>query len=313
MDRLLSMRVFQRVIDEGGFASAARALDMSPAVVTRLISDLEQHLGTRLIQRTTRKLSLTDAGESYLQRVRSVLHDIEDAEAEASASTSEMRGTLRVLATPVLATYFLAPRVTPWLKRYPGVALDLAVDDFPQNRVEEFDVTFMVVEEGYNASVVARPLVTTEWILVAAPGYLKRAGTPRLPDDLKSHPHLRFPWHVNAGVSGRRLKLTPADGATGEPAEVDAPVVLQSRNYDVLHRAALDGAGVATLSSVLCGPALASGLLVHLLPKWVAGRFTIYAALPTRKLIPARSKAFMEFVREQAPDAITNRRIVRAA
>ena len=85
MDRLLSMRVFQRVIDEGGFASAARALDMSPAVVTRLISDLEQHLGTRLIQRTTRKLSLTDAGESYLQRVRSVLHDIEDAEAEASA------------------------------------------------------------------------------------------------------------------------------------------------------------------------------------------------------------------------------------
>ena len=307
------MRVFQRVIDEGGFASAARALDMSPAVVTRLISDLEQHLGTRLIQRTTRKLSLTDAGDTYLQRVRSVLHEIEDAEAEASASTSEMRGTLRVLATPVLATYFLAPRVTPWLKRYPGVALDLAVDDFPHNRVEEFDVTFMVVEEGYNASVVARPLVTTEWILVAAPGYLKRAGTPRLPDDLKSHPHLRFPWHANAGVSGRRLKLTPVKGATGEPAEVDAPVVLQSRNYDVLHRAALDGAGVATLSSVLCGPALASGLLVHLLPKWVAGRFTIYAALPTRKLIPARSKAFMEFVREHVPDAIADRRIVRAA
>ena len=312
MDRLLSMRVFQRVIDEGGFASAARALDMSPAVVTRLISDLEQHLGTRLIQRTTRKLSLTDAGEAYLQRVRSVLHDIEDAEAEASASTNEMRGTLRVLATPVLATYFLAPRVTPWLKRYPGVALDLAVDDFPQNRVEEFDVTFMVVEEGYNASVVARPLVTTEWILVAAPGYLKQAGTPKVPDDLKSHPHLRFPWHANAGVSGRRLKLTPVAGG-GEVAEVDARVVLQSRNYDVLHRAALDGAGVATLSSVLCAPALQSGLLVHLLPKWVAGRFTIYAALPTRKLIPARTKAFMEFVREQAPGLVGGRRIVRAA
>jgi DNA-binding transcriptional LysR family regulator len=312
MDRLLSMRVFQRVIDEGGFASAARALDMSPAVVTRLISDLEQHLGTRLIQRTTRKLSLTDAGESYLQRVRGVLHDIEDAEAEASASTSEMRGTLRVLATPVLATYFLAPRVTPWLKRYPGVALDLAVDDFPQNRVEEFDVTFMVVEEGYNASVVARPLVTTEWILVAAPGYLKQAGTPKVPDDLKSHPHLRFPWHANAGVSGRRLKLTPVDG-TGEAAEVDARVVLQSRNYDVLHRAALDGAGVATLSSVLCAPALDSGLLVRVLPKWVAGRFTIYAALPTRKLIPARTKAFMEFVREHVPGLAGGRRIVRAA
>jgi DNA-binding transcriptional LysR family regulator len=312
MDRLLSMRVFQRVIDEGGFASAARALDMSPAVVTRLISDLEQHLGTRLIQRTTRKLSLTDAGENYLQRVRSVLHDIEDAEAEASASTSEMRGTLHVLATPVLATYFLAPRVTPWLKRYPGVALDLAVDDFPQNRVEEFDVTFMVVEEGYNASVVARPLVTTEWILVAAPGYLKQAGTPKVPDDLQSHPHLRFPWHVNAGISGRRLKLTPVDGA-GDAAEVDARVVLQSRNYDVLHRAALDGAGVATLSSVLCAPALDSGLLVRVLPKWVAGRFTIYAALPTRKLIPARTKAFMEFVREHLPGLAGGRRIVRAA
>ncbi len=309
------MRVFQRVIDEGGFAAAARALEMSPAVVTRLITDLEQHLGTRLIQRTTRRLSLTDAGDAYLQRVRHVLHEIEDAEAEAAESASELRGTLRVLATPVLASYYLAPRVAHWLQRHPKVALDLVLDDFPQNRVEEFDVTFMVVEEGYNASVVARPLITTEWIACASPAYLKRAGKPKTPQDLHQHAYLRFPWQSST-QSGKRLRLFPAQGG-GETVEVDAPVVLQSLNFDVLHRAAVDGAGVAMLSKLLVAPDLESGQLVQVLPDWVAGRLTIYVALPTRTLMPARTRAFMDFVKESAASSsppratIADRRIAR--
>ena len=105
------MRVFQRVVDEGGFAAAARALHLSAAAVTRLVGDLEQHLGIRLLQRTTRKLALTDAGETYLLRLRGILHEIDDAEAAAGASSAAVQGTIHILATPVLATYFLAPQI----------------------------------------------------------------------------------------------------------------------------------------------------------------------------------------------------------
>ena len=169
MDRLLSMRVFQRVIDAGGFAAAARALELSPAAVTRLIGDLEAHLGARLIQRTTRKISLTDAGESYLERVRAILRDIDEAEAAAVASTRELQGTLHILSTPVLATHLLAPRIARWHARHPGVTLDIVVDPFPQHRVDAFDVSFLLLEDSVDLNVVARPLARTDLIVCAAP------------------------------------------------------------------------------------------------------------------------------------------------
>ena len=158
MDRLLSMRVFQKVIDEDGFAAAARVLEMSPAGVTRLVTDLEQHLGTRLIQRTTRKLALTGAGEAYLLRVRSILSEVDAAEAAAGQSASELQGVVHVVAPALFANYFLATQITRWLSQHPQVAIHLHEDPFPQNRVEEFDVTFMVVNDGFDASVVARAI-----------------------------------------------------------------------------------------------------------------------------------------------------------
>lgn len=294
------MRVFQRVVDDGGFASAARALDMSPATVTRLFGDLEQHLGARLMQRTTRKLALTEAGELYLLRVRSILNEIDDAEAAVGSSTRELHGTVHVLATPVLASYVLAPHVALWRARYPKVALDIAVDPFPQTRVDEFDVTFMGVDEGYDANVVARPLSTTEWILCAAPAYLARTGTPQLPSDLERHDYLKFPRQQGGGTSNRRLRLRPAQGG-GEAVEVDMPIALQSISLDVLYRAALDGAGIAVLSRLLVANHLANGDLVHVLPDWMVGRLTIYAAVPSRKLIPARTRAFLEFISDWLP------------
>ena len=289
------MRVFQRVVDDGGFAAAARALDMSPATVTRLFGDLEQHLGARLMQRTTRKLALTEAGEIYLLRVRSILNEIDDAESAVGTSMQELRGTVHVLATPVLASYFLAPHIATWRQRHPKVALEIAVDPFPQRRVDEFDVAFMAVDEEYDGNVVARALSTTEWIVCAAPSYLQRAGTPLQPQDLEHHDYLKFPRQQGGGASNRRLRLRPVAGL-GEPVEVDVPVALQSVSLDVLYRAALDGAGVAVLSRLLVAPHLASGALVHLLPDWIYGRFTVYAAVPSRKLIPARTRAFLTFI-----------------
>lgn len=294
------MRVFQRVVDEAGFAAAARSLDMSPAAVTRMVSDLEQHLGTRLMQRTTRKFALTEAGEAYLQRVRGILNDIAEAEAAAAASTRELQGVIHVLATPVLASYFLAPVVARWRDRHPKVALDIVVDPFPQGRVEEFDVTFLILEHGADASVVARPLSTSEWVVCASPAYLQRRGHPRTPQELAQHDYLRFPWQYSASQNNRRLSLKPVQPGL-DPVEVDMPVALQSASVDALYRAALDGAGIAMLSRLLVAPNLANGSLVHLLPEWVFGRFTIYAALPTRKLVPARTRAFIDFLAEVAP------------
>ena len=136
MDRLQAMKIFERVVEEGGFAAAARAMDMSPPVVTRMVAELEQHLGTRLLQRTTRKLALTDAGDAYLQRVRAILHEIDDAEAAAVASTRDLRGTIRIVAAPVLATNFLAPMVALWHTHHPRLQLDISIDAFAVDRVE---------------------------------------------------------------------------------------------------------------------------------------------------------------------------------
>ena len=300
MDRLLAMKVFQRVVDEGGFAAAARAMDLSPAGATRLIAALEEHLGVRLLQRTTRKLSLTDAGEAYLLRARSILHEVEDAEAAASESARELQGTLHVLATPVLASYYLAPRIATWHARHPQVMLDIAIDPFPQPRIEEFDLTLLVAEEGFDADIVARPLAQTDWIACAAPGYLARAGQLGEPADLQQHTYLKFLWPQNSSHHGKLTRLRPVGGAD-YAVDVDVKPALQTTSFDVLLRAALDGAGVTFLSRLLVTPHLQRGTLVQVLPQWVLGRFTIYAALPTRKFVPARVRGFLEFLGEGAP------------
>lgn len=291
------MRVFQRVVDEGGFAAAARAMDMSPAGVTRLFGDLEQHLGARLMNRTTRKLALTDAGETYLVRVRAILSEIDDAEAAVVSSNQEIQGTVHVLTSPVLASYYLAPRIAAWHERYPKVALEIAIDPFPQSRVDEFDVTFMVVDEGYDANVVARPLATSEWIVCASPKYLQRTGTPLVPQDLAQREYLKYPRQQVGGTSSRRLGLRPLQG-DGASVEVEMREVLQSISFDVLCRATLDGVGISILSRMLVSRYLASGELVHLLPDWIFGRLTVYGAVPSRKLIPARTRAFLAFASE---------------
>jgi len=309
MDRLQAMKVFARVVEEGGFAAAARAMDMSPPVVTRMVAELEQHLGTRLLQRTTRKLALTDAGESYLQRVRVILHEIDDAEAAAAASTRDLRGTIRIVAAPVLATNFLAPMMAPWHAEFPKLQLDVSIDAFATARVDEFDVTIMVAGEDFDANIVARPLVQGEAIVVASPGYLERRGIPREPQDLARHDLLR-----DSGTAvrsqlgpGRKLRLQPLSGDA--PAqEVDMPAVLQSVSTELLLRAAVDGAGVAITSRLLAEEHLARGELAHILPEWIFSRYTIYAALPSGRMLPARTKVFLDFLTQQVPRAMAEKR-----
>ncbi len=295
MDRLASMRVFQKVIDEGGFAAAARALDMSPPVVTRLVADLEDHLGTRLLHRTTRRVSLTDAGEIYLERVRLILQDVDEAHALASSQTSELAGVLRLLAPPVLATHVLGPLVRGFRQTYPKIRLDIDVESHREPPIEDYDITLLGTQASFDANVIARKVLSSISVLVASPDYLRRKGTPTQPEELTKHDCLRL--KPAAGRSRGWRLLHEMDGARS--IEIEAQPVLWCNHTDTLIHAALDGAGITATAIELAAPLIQNGDLVRVLTPWITDRLTLYAALPSRKFMPRRTEVFLDYLIQQ--------------
>lgn len=302
MDRLLSMRVFQKVIDEGGFAAAARALDMSPAVVTRLIADLETHLGTRLLHRSTRRLSLSVAGETYLARVRAILEDIDEADRAVNSQTHELAGILRILAPPVLATNVLAPLLAEFRQLHPKILLSIEVASFHEPPIEEYDITLMPTVGVFDADIIARKVSSTDAILVCSPDYVKRRGVPASPQDLARHEVLRLKTH---DANPRIWRLFNSD-QQDEPLDVEVEPGLWVNHTDTLFRAALDGAGIMATALDMVAPHLMRGDLVRVLRPWIAGRLTMYAALPSRQFIPERSRVFLEFFIERTRQMISS-------
>ncbi|MGE0097695.1 MAG: LysR family transcriptional regulator [Hydrogenophaga sp.] len=295
MDRLASMRAFQKVVDEGGFAAAARALDMSPAVVTRLVADLEEHLGTRLLHRTTRRVSLTEAGDAYLERVRVILQELDEAHALVSSHTSELAGVLHLLAPPVLATHVLAPLVSGFRQAYPKILLDIAVESHREPPIEDYDITLMGASDSFDANVIARKVISTEAILLASPGYLKRKGMPQSPEELSQHDCLRLKPTTGRSRTWRLLHALDVD----RHVDIDVQPVLWANHNDTLMHAALDGAGITATTVELAAPLLQNGDLVRVLNPWITGRLTMYAALPSRKFMPRRTQVFLDYLTEQ--------------
>ena len=295
MDRLASMRAFQKVIDEGGFAAAARALDMSPAVVTRLVADLEDHLGTRLLHRTTRRISLTDAGEGYLDRVRVILQDLDEAHELVSSKTSELAGVLRVLAPPVLATHVLAPLVSGFRQAYPKILLDIDVESHREPPIEDYDITLLGAQGSFDANVIARKVNTSVSVLLASPAYLRRKGTPARPEDLAQHDCLRLKPSAGRSRAWRLLHEHEADRFI----DIDVQPVLWANHTDTLMYAAVDGAGITATAIELAAPLIQNGDLVRVLNPWITDRLTLYAALPSRKFMPRRTQVFLDYLIEQ--------------
>jgi DNA-binding transcriptional LysR family regulator len=297
MDQVKAMRVFTRVIDEGSLAGAARAMDLAPAVVTRLVADLEEHLGARLINRTTRRLSLTDVGEGYLERCRRILSDIEEAEALASAATNEPRGTLRVLIPPAIAIHQLARHMARFHALYPLVSVELVAPGPVDTLDESFDITVISTRISLQGDFIARKLARTEVILCASPEYLGRRGKPQHPSDLKQHDLMLPPIHeLSRGVTFERCGV---DGLTTESffAIPNRPVMTTS-SVDTKYACALHGLGVAGLPSFVVGDALMEGALERVLSQWRIYSYQLWAAMPTRKFVPARTRAFMDFLVE---------------
>ena len=304
MDRLQTLRVFQRVADEGSFAAAARALDLSPAVVTRLVADLEAHLGARLLQRTTRRQSLTEAGQAYLERLRPILQDLDDASAMVNTLTMEPTGLLRVQTVPALATHVIGPMLADFRRAYPRIRLLIDVHNQTDPPIEDYDVTLLGVREDFNAQVVARRLISgTEAILVASPDYLARRGMPAHPRDLVDHDCLRT---AESALRQGPWRLYCPD-APDEVFEADITPVLWSNHTDTLIRAALDGAGITSTTVELVATHLSSGQLVRVLHPWISARLALYAALPSRKYLPQRTRVFLDHLTEYT------RRTVRQA
>jgi DNA-binding transcriptional LysR family regulator len=283
MDKFQEMRVFAGVVDAGSFVGAADALGMSKAAVSRHVSDLEQRLGVRLMQRTTRKLSLTQEGEVFLARCRDILASIEESEAELSTRAASASGLLKVSVPVSFATKHLAPLWSDFLAAHPRLTLDVHLADRVVDLVDEgFDLAVRIARLP-DSSLVSRKLAATRLVLCAAPSYLRRRGTPMHPDDLAAH-----------DVIGYSLLSTPGQWLLQGP---DGPVTVKTRprlwtnNGDTSVAAAVRGAGIDLQPTFLIADELAAGRLVQVLPAWQAVELGIYAVYPSRKFVLPKVRA----------------------
>ncbi|RTL36386.1 MAG: LysR family transcriptional regulator [Burkholderiales bacterium] len=295
MDQLRAIKVFVRVIDEGSFAGAARALDLAPAVVTRLVAELEEHLGARLLNRTTRRLSLTEIGDAYLERARRILADVDEAAALAASATQEVRGLLRVLCPPAIAVHQLAKHLPRFHRDFPLVTLEITSPGPVDTVDDSYDLTIFLTREVPDGDFIARRLARSEFIMCASPEYLDQRGRPQHPYDLKQHDALLPPTAALA----RGLTLQKGDGSE----EITLPIVpsraaLSTTHMDTNYAAALHGLGVAGLPSFMVEDALLEQALERVMPQWRLFGTTLWAGMPTRKYVPARTRAFLDFLLE---------------
>jgi DNA-binding transcriptional LysR family regulator len=299
LDKLRSMRVFQQVVAENGFAACARKHDISPAAVTRLVRDLEDHLGVRLIHRTTRRLALTPAGEAYLDRVRSILSEVVEADELARDHAREMSGGIRVSSLPGMATHLVAPAVAEFQRRYPKVTIELHSDVLAARAIEANDITLLTDHYIVPAETVVRRVATSTSILCASPDYLGRHGEPRYPQDLQQHAVVRL--SLPDIVAGPLHLIDETD--PGREEAVSVSPVLTSNDHEAVLRSTLDGAGISSLALQVAAPMLRAGQLRRVLAPWIAERFTLIAAFASRRHMPTRTRAFLDHLMHRSEQA----------
>jgi DNA-binding transcriptional LysR family regulator len=299
MDRLLSMRAFEQVVAENGFAAAARRLGVAAATVTRLVSDLETHLGVRLLNRSTRRLALTAAGEAYLERVRSALVEIDEAEEVARTEGREISGIVRVLALPGMATHLVAPAIAEFRRMHPSVTIELNSDVFATQGIELHDITLSTDHVPLSQAAVIRPVLRSESILCASPEYICVHGAPRSPQDLPRHAFVRM---VIPGYSDRPLSLLH-ESEPDRQEEVDVAPVVTCNDHEAVLRSTLEGAGISSQAIEVAAPLLRTGRLKRVLAPWLSERFTLVAVFASRRHMPARTRAFLDHLIRHASRA----------
>lgn len=289
MDRLQAIVAFTTVVEAGSFARAAERLDVSVSAVSRQVADLEAHLATRLLNRTTRRLSLTEGGRAFYDRSVQVLADLTEAEEAAHAGTATPRGTLRITCAITFGIRHLAPVVGSFMARHPDVRLDAELSDRAVDLVEEgFDLAVRIGTIG-SQQLVGRKVADTRMICCAAPAYLALHGTPAQPADLAAHRCLTYEY---AG-SRNTWRFRDADGAE-HAVRINGP--LHSNNGQFLEAMAVEGLGIAYEPDFIVGPDIRSGRLIRLLQGWELPPSPIYVVYPSRRHLSAKVRAFTDHV-----------------
>lgn len=291
MDRLATMQTFARVVEAGSFVAAAERLGISPAMASRHVQDLEERLGTRLLNRTTRKLSLTDVGAAYHERCQQVLRDIEEMDLSIAAKVQQPRGLLRVNAPVVFGTRHLAKVLAEYEARHPELAVELTLNDRFVDLVEEGADLAIRLGTLTESTLVARRLFSVRLALCASPAYLKRHGEPGTLRDLARHNCLGYTYTRG----GTEVELVGPEG------KVVVPFcgTLRANHGEVLYQAALDGLGIVLQPTFISGEALADGRLRPVLPRYGTPELSGYAVFLSRKYLSAKVRTFVDFLAEK--------------
>ncbi len=290
MDRFENAKVFAAVVEAGGFTPAAARLGLSRAAASKHVQQLEERLGARLLERTTRRVSVTEAGRAFYQQCRRILADLEEAERAAGELHNEPRGELRVIAPTNFGLAEIGTAITDLIVAYPRLHINLTFNDRVTDPIEGgYDIAISVGRpRGTSSSLIVRKLNTSRRILCAAPDYLSRRGVPKRPEDLGGHDCLSYSyleepdeWHL-IGRNGERV------------VKVSGPIVTSHRQ--VLRTAAVRGLGIAYGPIIFFHDDLAAGRVVRVLPQFQLPEATIYAVYPAGRQLSAKVRAFNDFM-----------------
>ncbi len=288
MDKITGMTVFTRIAKSGSFTSAAEELGMSRAMVTKHIMHLESSLGVRLLNRTTRHLSLTEVGRAYLERCLIILAEIEETEAAVTQLQSEPKGTLRISAPPYFGSKHLIPAIVDYNRQFPDVHFDVVLHSGIIDLIEESIDLAIRLDNLNDSSLVSRNLAVSQLILCASPDYLKSHGMPRHPDDLERHNCL-----INTGLPPRDIWKF-SDGKIQKSFRVNGS--MRSNIAGAVRSAAINGMGLAVLPSYMIGEELKTGRLVQVLKAYPVASVNIHAVYPHRKYLSTKVRTFLDFL-----------------
>lgn len=289
MDRITAAEVFITIVDRGSMIAAAETLEMSRAMVTRYLAQMEQWAGARLLHRTTRKLSLTDAGERTLERCRQMLALAGEIDLVEGKQSDELRGLLRITCSQSLGQTALVGAVAQYLKRHPQVAVDLQMNNRTVNLVEErIDLALRITNE-LDPNLIARPLSSCASVVCASPAYLAAHGTPRHPQDLALHNCLTYSYF---GKSLWHFDLQGVKSAVAVSGNLSA------NESVVLMAGTVQGAGISMQPYYSAAPLLASGELIELMPDYRPQSMGIYGIYTSRRQMPATLRTMLDFLVE---------------
>lgn len=289
MDQLESMRAFCKVVATGSFTRAAADLDLGSTVVSRMVAALEDHLQSRLLNRTTRSVSLTEAGRDYFLRCEHILAQLEEADMLATGKAGHASGKLRMLVSFSEGLKLIAPHLTEFRQQYPDVRLDIELNEKAVDIVEEgFDMAIQPEPFVFSSSVVSRSLMRARLVMCAAPDYLLRQGTPLGVADLEkhdcisfSHSELRDHWDLQHETGDIRVRPNN---------------VLVSNNIEILLGAVRTGLGIGLAFEQLISNELKDGRLVRVLPELHAQELNYFIVYPSRKYVPPKVRAMIDFL-----------------